>query len=112
MVKAASHGSGRRLVIEADGGSRGNPGVAGYGALVRDPSTGRVLVELAEPLGKASNNVVFTTPAHGVPATPASIAKTSNRMIRVELPNSSRISMLARRGCRAACTAARMKMAM
>lgn len=46
----------RRLVVEADGGSRGNPGVAGYGALVRD-ETGRVLVERAEPLGKASNNV-------------------------------------------------------
>ena len=56
-MKAASRSSGRRLVIEADGGSRGNPGVAGYGALVRDPLTGRVLVELAEPLGKASNNV-------------------------------------------------------
>ncbi|GAA2500996.1 reverse transcriptase-like protein [Terrabacter carboxydivorans] len=53
----ASRGSGRRLVIEADGGSRGNPGVAGYGALVRDPTTGSVLVELAEPLGQASNNV-------------------------------------------------------
>ncbi len=53
----ASRPSGRTLVVEADGGSRGNPGVAGYGALVRDPSTGRVLVELAEPLGKASNNV-------------------------------------------------------
>lgn len=53
----ASRGSARRLVVEADGGSRGNPGVAGYGALVRDPSTGRVLVELAEPLGTASNNV-------------------------------------------------------
>jgi probable phosphoglycerate mutase len=47
----------RRLVVEADGGSRGNPGVAGYGALVRDPETGHVLVELAEPLGMASNNV-------------------------------------------------------
>ena len=47
----------RRLVIEADGGSRGNPGVAGYGALVRDSATGETLVELAEPLGKASNNV-------------------------------------------------------
>ena len=56
-MNAASRGSGRRLVVEADGGSRGNPGVAGYGALVRDPSTGAVLVELAEPLGKASNNV-------------------------------------------------------
>lgn len=47
---------GRALRVEADGGSRGNPGVAGYGALVRD-DTGRVVVELAEPLGTASNNV-------------------------------------------------------
>ncbi|WP_370894638.1 bifunctional RNase H/acid phosphatase [Janibacter sp. GXQ6167] len=47
---------GRSLRVEADGGSRGNPGVAGYGALVRDES-GRVLVRLAEPLGKVSNNV-------------------------------------------------------
>ncbi|MCH8612748.1 histidine phosphatase family protein [Arsenicicoccus dermatophilus] len=46
-----------RLVVEADGGSRGNPGVAGYGALVRDAATGRVLAERAAPLGKASNNV-------------------------------------------------------
>ena len=48
---------GRALVVEADGGSRGNPGVAGYGALVRDASTGRVLWEGAAPLGKESNNV-------------------------------------------------------
>ncbi|MBM6546619.1 bifunctional RNase H/acid phosphatase [Janibacter sp. YIM B02568] len=47
----------RRLRVEADGGSRGNPGVAGYGALVRDRDSGELLVELAEPLGKASNNV-------------------------------------------------------
>ncbi|MBP6526388.1 MAG: reverse transcriptase-like protein, partial [Dermatophilaceae bacterium] len=40
-----------------DGGSRGNPGVAGYGALVRDTETGALLAERAEPLGKASNNV-------------------------------------------------------
>jgi broad specificity phosphatase PhoE/ribonuclease HI len=49
--------SGRTLVVEADGGSRGNPGVAGYGALVRDGATGRVLWEGAAPLGKESNNV-------------------------------------------------------
>lgn len=48
---------GRYLRVEADGGSRGNPGVAGYGALVRDVDTGALLVELAEPLGTASNNV-------------------------------------------------------
>lgn len=49
--------SGRVLQVEADGGSRGNPGVAGYGALVRDPGTGEILMTDAAPLGKASNNV-------------------------------------------------------
>ena len=48
---------GRHLIVEADGGSRGNPGVAGYGALVRDPASGIVLSERAEPIGTASNNV-------------------------------------------------------
>ncbi len=48
---------GTRLVVEADGGSRGNPGPAGYGALVRDPATGQVLAERAEYLGVVSNNV-------------------------------------------------------
>ncbi|HQG09934.1 MAG TPA: reverse transcriptase-like protein, partial [Dermatophilaceae bacterium] len=47
----------RRFIVEADGGSRGNPGVAGFGALVRDADTGAVLLERAEPLGLASNNV-------------------------------------------------------
>ncbi len=47
----------RRLTVEADGGSRGNPGVAGYGALVRDTGSGALLAERAEPLGKVSNNV-------------------------------------------------------
>jgi broad specificity phosphatase PhoE/ribonuclease HI len=46
-----------RLVVEADGGSRGNPGPAGYGALVRDAVTGQVLAEVAEALGHATNNV-------------------------------------------------------
>jgi broad specificity phosphatase PhoE/ribonuclease HI len=48
---------GRRLVVEADGGSRGNPGPAGYGAVVKDASTGEVLAELAEAIGVATNNV-------------------------------------------------------
>lgn len=47
----------RRLVVEADGGSRGNPGPAGYGAVVRDASTGEVLAEVAAGIGVASNNV-------------------------------------------------------
>ncbi|TDC44940.1 bifunctional RNase H/acid phosphatase [Actinomadura sp. KC345] len=48
---------GRKLVVEADGGSRGNPGPAGYGALVRDALTGEVLAEVAEAIGRATNNV-------------------------------------------------------
>jgi broad specificity phosphatase PhoE/ribonuclease HI len=47
----------RKLIVEADGGSRGNPGPAGYGALVRDARTGRVLAERAESVGRATNNV-------------------------------------------------------
>ena len=50
-------GRPRRLVVEADGGSRGNPGPAGYGALVRDPESGSVLAERADHLGVVSNNV-------------------------------------------------------
>ncbi|MEZ5115417.1 MAG: bifunctional RNase H/acid phosphatase [Candidatus Nanopelagicales bacterium] len=47
----------RLLIVEADGGSRGNPGPAAYGALVRDAETGEVLVELAEHIGVTTNNV-------------------------------------------------------
>jgi broad specificity phosphatase PhoE/ribonuclease HI len=46
-----------RLVVEADGGSRGNPGPAGYGAVVRDARTGAVLAELSVSLGTCTNNV-------------------------------------------------------
>jgi ribonuclease H / adenosylcobalamin/alpha-ribazole phosphatase len=49
--------TGRRLLIEADGGSRGNPGTAGYGAVVSDAVTREVLAELSEPIGRATNNV-------------------------------------------------------
>ncbi|TKJ20640.1 bifunctional RNase H/acid phosphatase [Blastococcus sp. CCUG 61487] len=49
--------SPRRFIVEADGGSRGNPGPAGYGALVRDAETGRVLAERAASVGRATNNV-------------------------------------------------------
>ncbi|TNM48307.1 bifunctional RNase H/acid phosphatase [Nocardioides albidus] len=46
-----------RVVVEADGGSRGNPGPAAYGALLRDAATGAVLAEDARTLGVATNNV-------------------------------------------------------
>ena len=45
-----------RVHVEADGGSRGNPGAAGYGAVVRDDA-GAVLAERREYIGTATNNV-------------------------------------------------------
>ena len=47
----------RSLIVEADGGSRGNPGPAAFGAVVREASTGLVLTEVAGYLGTATNNV-------------------------------------------------------
>ncbi|MFG2094270.1 bifunctional RNase H/acid phosphatase [Streptomyces sp. NPDC048612] len=47
----------RTLIVEADGGSRGNPGPAGYGAVVLDPESGEALAEAAEFIGTATNNV-------------------------------------------------------
>ena len=47
----------RLLVIEADGGSRGNPGQSGSGAVVIDPATGEILAEVGLYGGVASNNV-------------------------------------------------------
>lgn len=44
------------LIVEADGGSRGNPGIAGAGALVREG--GRVIDAIAIPLGKKTTNNV------------------------------------------------------
>jgi ribonuclease H / adenosylcobalamin/alpha-ribazole phosphatase len=53
----AAGSSPRRVLVEADGGSRGNPGPAAYGAVLRDSRTGEVIDERAEPIGEASNNV-------------------------------------------------------
>jgi ribonuclease H / adenosylcobalamin/alpha-ribazole phosphatase len=47
----------RSVVIEADGGSRGNPGPAAYGAVLRDADTGAVIAERGERIGVATNNV-------------------------------------------------------
>lgn len=50
----------RHVVLETDGGSRGNPGPAGYGAVVRDVD-GHVLAERADYLGVTTNNVAEYT---------------------------------------------------
>ncbi len=45
-----------KLIINVDGGARGNPGPAAIGIVVRDPA-GEVLTDLAETIGEATNNV-------------------------------------------------------
>ncbi|MGW6725908.1 bifunctional RNase H/acid phosphatase [Nocardia sp. NPDC055029] len=45
------------VIVEADGGSRGNPGPAGYGAVVFAADHVRVLAERKEYVGIATNNV-------------------------------------------------------
>ncbi|MBF6547576.1 bifunctional RNase H/acid phosphatase [Nocardia brasiliensis] len=47
----------REVIVEADGGSRGNPGPAGYGAVVYAADHVRVLAERREFIGIATNNV-------------------------------------------------------
>jgi ribonuclease HI len=43
------------IVAYCDGGSRGNPGPAGFGVYIQDPA-GKVLAELSQFLGRHTNN--------------------------------------------------------
>jgi ribonuclease H / adenosylcobalamin/alpha-ribazole phosphatase len=47
----------RSVIVEADGGSRGNPGPSAYGAVLKDAETGEVIAERGESIGTATNNV-------------------------------------------------------
>lgn len=46
-----------KVLVEADGGSRGNPGPAGYGTVVFSAGRDEVLAERKEAIGRATNNV-------------------------------------------------------
>jgi ribonuclease HI len=48
-------GSSGWFTAHCDGGSRGNPGPSGYGAVIEDPQ-GRVVARLSDYLGKQTNN--------------------------------------------------------
>ena len=49
-----------KVIVEADGGARGNPGPAGYGAIVRS-ADGDVLTERSGSLGLTTNNIAEYT---------------------------------------------------
>jgi len=46
-----------KVLVEADGGSRGNPGPAGYGSVVWTADRSTVLAESKQAIGRATNNV-------------------------------------------------------
>lgn len=46
-----------KVLVEADGGSRGNPGPAGYGSVVWTADRATVLAESKQAIGHATNNV-------------------------------------------------------
>lgn len=52
---AISANSAAWITANVDGGARGNPGPAGYGAYIRD-AEGRVIAQLSEYLGHKTNN--------------------------------------------------------
>jgi ribonuclease HI len=52
---SSSKTSSELIIAHCDGGSRGNPGPAGYGAVIEDQN-GRILARLSEYLGKRTNN--------------------------------------------------------
>ena len=56
ISKSTGQSAPGELVAYIDGGSRGNPGPAGYGVLIQDAG-GRTVETLSEFLGKTTNNV-------------------------------------------------------
>ncbi len=57
LDSTGSNGMTAHYIVEADGGSRGNPGPAAYGTVVRSGTTGEVVAEQADYLGVATNNI-------------------------------------------------------
>jgi ribonuclease H / adenosylcobalamin/alpha-ribazole phosphatase len=56
-VKGSRTRGALKVIVEADGGSRGNPGPAGYGSVVWSPDRSTVLAESKQAISRATNNV-------------------------------------------------------
>src|SRR5580704_11245387 len=55
LFASSDSSAGGWFVAHCDGGSRGNPGPSGYGAVVEDPQ-GRIVARLSKFLGIQTNN--------------------------------------------------------
>jgi broad specificity phosphatase PhoE/ribonuclease HI len=77
-----------KVIVEADGGSRGNPGPAGFGSVVWSADRATVLAERKEAIGRATNNVAEyrgliagLEEAAGVGATEVAVAMDSKLVV-------------------------------
>jgi broad specificity phosphatase PhoE/ribonuclease HI len=77
-----------KVIMEADGGSRGNPGPAGYGAVVFAADHATVLAESKEAIGLTTNNVAEyrgliagLTEAGGIGATEVAVRMDSKLVV-------------------------------
>jgi broad specificity phosphatase PhoE/ribonuclease HI len=77
-----------KVTVEADGGSRGNPGPAGFGAVVFSADRATVLAESKQAIGRATNNVAEyrgliagLEEAAGVGATEVAVAMDSKLVV-------------------------------
>ena len=78
----------KRVIIHADGVSRGNPGLAAIGAAIKD-GRGRLLATVSRRIGRATNNqaeyralIAVLEEAHRLGATEASIYLDSELVVR------------------------------
>lgn len=74
----------QRLLIEADGGSRGNPGPAGSGAVLIDFDSGAILAEIALFIGVATNNVAEYKAVLAAIELANEIAPTAKLLVRMD----------------------------
>lgn len=73
----------KRFIVEADGGSRGNPGIAAGGALVIDHDSGEVVSERGVYVGIATNNIAeYEGMIAGIEA---ALARDPEALIRVRM---------------------------
>ncbi|GGN92512.1 bifunctional RNase H/acid phosphatase [Nocardia rhizosphaerihabitans] len=82
------------VIVEADGGSRGNPGPAGYGAVVFAADHVRVLAERKEYIGVATNNVAEY---RGLIAGLAAAAELGARVVAVRMDSKLVVEQMAGR---------------
>jgi ribonuclease HI len=78
----------KKVIIYADGVSRGNPGLAAVGATIKD-GKGQLLAAVSQSIGRATNNqaeyralIAALTEAHRLGATEASIYLDSELVVK------------------------------